>query len=427
MRILIIGAGLAGLTCARVLQQRGHDVLLFEASDDVGGRVRSDYVDGYILDRGFQVLFDAYPAVQRQLDLQALDLRAFDPGAIICFHGKRTTFTDPLRDHNVRDVLTAALTPAATLGDKVCTALLALQLLGQSIEQVLAGPDTTTVEYLRQRGFSERIIDIFFRPFFGGIFLDRSLQTSAKCFKYDFKMLSEGNATVPAGGMGAISRQIAAPLRAQNAIYCNQLVEMLHMKDHHVSGVQLSDGTNVDGDIVIVATPAPETARLTGMTMPEDAVSTITLYFAGDQPMYRGKKILLNAALGAFVNNVQQLTNVAPTYAPPDKHLLSATVIGVPDMSDADLYRHALQDIQRMVTGDVEAQAALARYQPLQLYRIPYAQFAQPPGIHPTLPGNRTSVSALYLASETTEASSLNAAMISGEKCAACILEDWPC
>ncbi len=351
MRVLIIGAGLAGLTCARMLQQHDHTVLVFEASDDVGGRVRSDYADGYIFDRGFQVLFDAYPAVHRHLDLQALDLRAFDPGATIFCQGKRTTLTDPLRDHNVGDVLTAAVTPAATLLDKMRTLLLSLQLRSQPIEQVLAGKDCTTMEYLRQRGFSERIIDTFFRPFYGGIFLDRTLQTSAKCFKYDFKMLSEGNTTIPAGGIGAISRQIAEPLRAQNSIYCNQPVEMLRMKNNCVVGVHLSDGTEVDGDVIIVATPAPEAARLIDMAMPEDAVSTVTLYFTGDQPIYRGKKILLNAMPDAFVNNAQLLTNVAPTYAPPNKHLLSVTVLGVPDMSDSDLYRYALQDMHRHGCG----------------------------------------------------------------------------
>lgn len=139
MRVLIIGAGPAGLTCGRILHAHGFEVTILEASDGVGGRVRSDYVDGFILDRGFQVLFDAYPAVRRHLDLPALDLRAFDPGAIICLNGRQTVLTDPLRDHGVKDVLATAITPAATLRDKVRTLMLFLQLRRQSIQRILAG------------------------------------------------------------------------------------------------------------------------------------------------------------------------------------------------------------------------------------------------------------------------------------------------
>lgn len=426
MHVLVVGAGLAGLTCARMLQQHGVAVQVVEATDGVGGRVRSDYADGYTFDRGFQVLFDAYPAVQRHLDLDALDLRAFDPGAIMCHNGQRAVLTDPLRDRSMRDVFAAALTPAATLRDKARTLLLSLHLHSQSIEQVLAGEDTTTLAYLRQRGFSKQIIDVFFRPFYGGIFLDRSLQTSAKCFKFDFKMLSDGNTVVPARGIGAISEQLAAPLLAQERVRLNSPVESLVMQDGRVSGVRLTDGAQVAADVVVIATPAPVAARLTGLPMPEGALQTVTLYFAGDQPIYSGKKIMLNAAPDAFVNNVQQLTNIAPSYAPPGKHLLSATVLGVPDVNDTELYKRALHDLHRMVAGDVEAQAALATYQPLRLYPIPYAQFTQPPGIHPMLPDNRTPLSDVYFASEFTEASSLNAAMISGEKCAKYILNAPP-
>lgn len=236
-------------------------------------------------------------------------------------------------------------------------------------------------------------------------------------------MLSEGNTVVPAGGMGCISEQLATPLHGH--VQRHQRVEAVLRQDNRVVGVQLADGAKLDADTVVVATPAPEAARLTGLPEPAGAVSTTTLYFVGDQPIYRGKKIVLNAATDAFVNNAQQLTNIAPTYAPPGKHLLSATVLAVPNMSDHELYRHALRDLHRMFEGNVQAQAALARYQPLRVYRIPYAQFAQPAGIHASLPQNRTSCAGLYIAAEFTEASSLNAAMISGEKCAACIFEDY--
>lgn len=422
MHVLVVGAGLAGLTCARLLGQHGLSVTLLEASDGVGGRVRSDTADGYVFDRGFQVLFDSYPAVQRQLDLAALDLRRFDPGAIICFEGRRAVLSDPLRDPGA--ALEAALTPAVAPLDKLRTLRLALKLRAQTVDEVLAGEDRTTLDELRAQGFGQQIIERFFRPFYGGIFLDRSLQTSAKCFRFDFKMLSEGYAAVPAHGIGQISAQLAAALPSHVQVRLRAPVERLLREDGRVSGVALADGETLPADLVVLAAPAPEIARLSGLAVPQEALQTTTLYFAGDRPCYSGRKILLNAAPDAFVNNAQLLTNVAPSYAPPGRHLLSATVLGSPVLSDAELERRALADLQRMFAGDIAAQAALASYQPLRLYRIAYAQFAQPPGIHPHLPDNRSGQTGLYLASECTEASSLNAAMVSGEKCAACVLED---
>jgi phytoene dehydrogenase-like protein len=424
MHVLIIGAGLAGLTCARELERYGVDITILEASDGVGGRVRSDVDDGYIFDRGFQVLFDAYPAAQRQLDLRALDLQPFDPGAIICVNRRRAVLTDSLRDRDLMASLDAALTTVVSPIDKVRTLQLALSLRSQTIDEILSGDDESSLAYLRRQGFSERIIDVFFRPFYGGIFLDRSLQTSAKCFKYDFKMLSEGQTVLPAAGMGRISEQLAQPLSARSAVRLNAYVSDLIEDDERVHGARLVNGDIVRADAVVIATNAQEATRLSGLPTPDGLLQTVTLYFAGDQPIYRGKKILLNAARDAFVNNAQLLTNIAPTYAPPGKHLLSATVLGMPVMSDEDLFKRTLRDLHRMFAGDVQAQAALAQYQPLRLYRIAYAQFSQPPGVHPTLPDNRTEKRNLYFAAEFTEASSLNAAMISGEKCAACVIED---
>jgi phytoene dehydrogenase-like protein len=224
--------------------------------------------------------------------------------------------------------------------------------------------------------------------------------------------------------MGAIAEQLAAGLHARGRIRLRTPAESLIAEGDRVVGARLASGEELRADAVVIATPAPEAARLSGLPMPREARQTVTLYYAGDQAFYTGKKLLLNAAPDAFVNNAQLLSNVAPSYAPPGKHLLALTVIGMPEASDAELFRRGLLDVQRMFEGDITAQAALAGYQPLRLYRIAYAQFAQPPGIHPELPDNRSGREGLYFAAEFTEASSLNAAMISGEKCAAARVED---
>jgi phytoene dehydrogenase-like protein len=370
------------------------------------------------VDRGFRVLFTAYPAAQRQLDLKALDLRRMAPGAIIAHRTHRYVLTDPLRDP--ADAAGAAWTPAVTVADKLRTIALAARLRAQSIDKVLEGPDESTLQFLQQEGFSTRFINGFIRPFYGGIFLDRSLATSTKCFKFDFKMLAEGYAALPAGGIGAIAAQLARPLGDRVRLHTR--VAALRRDDGAVRGVRLADGAEMEADAVVVATEAPEAARLTGLPMPEGHVSTVNLHWVGTAPVYRGTKVVLNANPRPFVNNVTQISNVAPEYAPPDRPLLSASVLGVPAADDATLFARGMADLRRMWAGDHAALAALDGYEPLAIYRIPYSQFAQPPGIHPTLPDNSTPISGLYLAGEFTEAASQNASMLSGERAAVAVL-----
>lgn len=424
MAVVIIGAGLAGLTCARHLQRNDIPVLVLEAGDDVGGRVRSDHVDGFTLDRGFQVLFDAYPAVQRNLDLTALDLRPFDPGAIIYRDGRRTVLTDPLRDRNWRDVASTATSDAVSFLDKLRTIRLALAHNSEQDDQK-SEPDTESVlSYLQNQGFSTHGIDSFFRPFFGGILLQRDLMMSAAAFRFYLRMLVQGRAVLPADGMGAISRQLAAPIVEAGQVRLNSPVVGLLREEGRVSGVRLENGEELAAGAVVLATDARTATQLSGLETPGGALHSTAIYFAGTRPAYAGRKIVLNAAHDALVNNAQQLTNVVPEYAPPGQHLLSAVVLGWHSRDDRELAIDVMRDVRRMFTGDTEALRALESYYLLRVYRIQYSQFPQPPGIYGTLPANRTNQPGLYAAAEWTEGSSINGAMTSGERCAAAMIKD---
>lgn len=199
-KVLIVGGGLAGLACAIRLHQSGARPLIFEGSDGVGGRVRTDEVDGFLLDRGFQVFLDAYPEAGALLDMDKLDLRAFRPGALIYQTSGMRRIMDVLREP--RHLIESALAPVGSLADKLRVARLRWRLMRLSTEEIAGHEDMTTESYLKHAGFSPAMIDGFFRSFYGGIFLERELQTSSRMFEFTFKMFSQGSATLPSRGMG---------------------------------------------------------------------------------------------------------------------------------------------------------------------------------------------------------------------------------
>jgi phytoene dehydrogenase-like protein len=411
MKTIIVGAGLAGLTCAKVLRERGVEVAVFEASDGVGGRVRTDEQDGFLLDRGFQVYFTSYPVSRRHLDHGALDFRAFDPGAVVCEGNEKSVLSDPLRDPKA--LLPSLLSGAATFGDKLRTLDLAARTIqgGISAGAENGEPDTSTLEYLRAAGLSTRYIDSFFRPFYGGIFLNRGLTTSARVLRFTLRMLSTGRTVVPALGMGEIPRQLASRL-PEDAVRPDSPVGSLLRDGDRVVGIT-SGGREHEADAVVVATDAPAAGELTGEAVPEGAVGEACIYYETDG-IGDAKKILLNAEDAPFVNNAVQISNVSERYAPPGRHLLSAVALTGLELPDGEIYRRGIEDLSRWYPD--------ADFRPLALYRIPYGQFAQPPGIHGRLPENVTRTQGLFLAGEYTEDASINGSMLSGEKAAGAVL-----
>jgi phytoene dehydrogenase-like protein len=411
MRVVIVGAGLAGLTCAKVLRERSAQVAVFESSDGVGGRVRTDEQNGFLLDRGFQVCFTSYPVARRHLDYGALDFRDFDPGAIVCRGAEKSVLSDPLRDPKA--LVSSLLSDAATLGDKLRTLDLAVRT--HAVETSAGAEDgeadTSMLEYLESAGLSERYIDSFFRPFYGGITLKRGLTTSARVLRFTLKMLTSGRTVVPALGMGEIPRQLASRL-PEGTIRLDSPVQEFMREGERVTGVRAA-GDEHEADAVVVATDAPTAGALTGQAVPEGAVGEVCLYYETDG-LGSGKKILLNAENGAFVNNAVEMSNISEKYAPPDRHLLYAVALTGMNLPDAELFRRGIEDLSRWYPD--------ADFRPLSLRRIPYGQFAQPPGIHSTLPENRTKTPGLVLAGEYTEDASINGSMLSGEKAAEAVM-----
>ena len=208
--VLIIGAGLTGLSAARHLYRQNFSVKVLEATDRVGGRVKTDRVDGYLLDRGFQVLLTQYPETKEWLDYDALDLKPFAPGATILNEQGIHQVMDPFRVPTAAFKTLAA--PVGSLADKLRMLWLKNRLKGMTLEDIFAQPEITTLSAIQKYGFSERMLRNFFQPFIAGIFLENGLITSRREFDFVFKMFSEGDTAVPAQGMEEIPRQLVAQI-----------------------------------------------------------------------------------------------------------------------------------------------------------------------------------------------------------------------
>jgi phytoene dehydrogenase-like protein len=404
-RVLIVGAGLAGLTCAKVLREAGHDVRVLEASNGLGGRVRTDHsADGFLLDRGFQTLFDASPATREYLDYKSLNLRALAPGATIIKDGKW---------RRVGQLITT--------GDKLRLLRLRGTARRRSLDKIFHGRmrkgDRSVYDELQRRHFSEEgFIASFARPYLGSVLLDRDLSSSARMLYLVFKMLASGKTVLPEGGIGEITVQLAAHL-PPSAIRMETRVEGIVEADERAVGVTLTGGEEMQGDAVVVATDAPSAAALTGLELPTEGLSAACIYFASTEKLYDGAMLLLNANPDPFVNHAVQISNLSAAYAPKGQHLLSATVLGAPEMNDADLVARCRVDMAAWFPGK-----DLAKLRQVGLYRIKFAQLRQPPGVFSTLPPNATPTAGLFLAGEYTESSSIDGAIRSGALAAQAVI-----
>ena len=414
--VAVVGGGLAGLVAARHLAAADVAVELYEREPTVGGRVRTVREDGFTFDRGFQVLFTAYPAARRELEYDPLDLRAFTPGATIARPGRRSVLSDPVRDPGA---LTETLfNTDVRFTDKLRTFVLQRELERRDPEDVFPSDDTDIQSYLADRGFSRRFVENFAAPFYGGITLDRSLDTSSAVFEYTFKMLSAGRIAIPAAGMQAIPDQLADRAREAGAsISTDATVEAVERNE---DGVSLDvDGAAVDADAVIVATDPATAADLTGVATPSGANGCVTQYFSlpEEVPLDASKRLILNAA-DESPNQVAPLSAVAPEYAPDGEQLLSATFLGVPDDADEELAAQV-----RDALASWYPSRNFGRLEHLRTERVEFAQFAQPPGFRDSLPAVDAPEGSVYLAGDYTDWSSINGALDSGRRAAEAVLD----
>lgn len=414
--VIVIGGGLAGLACALRLQQQGIEALLLEGADRVGGRVRTDRVEGFALDRGFQVYLTAYPEGRRVLDLEALGLRPFYPGALVRRRGRFHKVADPWR--HPLDGIAGLASPVGTLGDKLKVRALRRRACGGTVDERLSAPQTTTLEALRGDGFSEGMIDAFFRPFLGGVFLERELQTSSRMLEFVFRMFSVGDAALPVSGMQAIPEQLSLRLPV-GAVRTDTVVVGVDRE-----GVTLAGGKRLPARAVVIATEGPEAVRLAARDLgvrvgPAPAARGATcLYFAASKPPVAEPILVLAGDGDGPVNNLCVPSQVQPGYAPPGASLVSVTVVGVPALGDAALLAVVLDQL----TGWFGA--AVRGWQHLRTYRIPYAlPSATPAELDPPSRPVRLR-DGLYVAGDHRETPSIQGALVSGRLAAEALIAE---
>jgi phytoene dehydrogenase-like protein len=408
--VLIVGAGLAGLCCARRLHEEGIDCQILERSDGVGGRVRTDTVEGFQLDRGFQVLLTAYPEAKRVLDYRALNLQPFYPGALVRVGGRFHRVADPWR--RPLDGLRSVFSPVGTLRDKYRVAQLRRRVRSGSLDALWQRPETSTREALETAGFSNTMVDRFFRPFFGGVFLESEFKTSSRMFEFVYRMFSLGDIALPAGGMGAIPAQLAAALPPQ-AIRLRTEVAAIE-----TDTVTLTSGERLNAHAVVVATEGPVAAQLLDRVLAPGSRRVTCVYFSAESPPVTEPVLILNGEGRGLVNNLCVPSVVATSYAPAGAALVSATVLGYPELREAALEQAVREQLTEWFGQTVQ------QWRHLRTYRIVHAL---PEQASPTVAVSDRSLRVrpgLYLCGDHLGHASIQGAMVSGRRAAEAIIED---
>lgn len=409
--VVIVGGGLAGLACALELSTGGARPLVLEAEEEVGGRVRTDVHDeGFLLDRGFQVLLEAYPECRRLLDYEALELRAFYPGALVWTGERFTRFSDPYR--RPADAMASLASPPGSFTDKLRITQLRKEVRAGSPEELLSGPDVTIREDLEAAGFSQEMIRGFFKPFFGGVLLNPELSDSSRIFRYIFRMFSEGEISVPAGGMGEIPRQLALGLPEGSLRTGTRVVAVTD------SGVELETGEEIRVPAVVLATEGPEAARLhPGVPVP-GSKGVSCLYFAAPEPPVEEPILVLNGSGSGPVNNLAVMNRISGNYAPEGQNLVSVTCLEAGAGAEAGLER----DVRRQLRGWYGA--AVDEWSLLRSYRIRHAQPSQPPGTLEPAERSVRLASGRFVCGDHRETASLQGALNSGRRAARAVLQE---
>ncbi len=407
--IYIIGAGVAGLVAAIELEKAGYSPVILEGSGGIGGRMKTDEVDGFLLDHGFQVLLTAYPEAKKYLDFTALNLKYFEPGAVI--FGTKETFiiSDPLR--NPLKVVSMAFSQVGSFLDKVKMFNLTQMLKNKSIDEIFNQKSIPTHQYLNEYGFTEQFIANFFKPFFRGIFLEKELNTSSRMFEFVFKMFSQGKGAVPEKGMIEIPNMLRRQLKTTQIIFNSKVTSVQGQEIH------LENGESIQPDRLIIATqPDRFMKQLQGQFAKPKSV--ITLYFSLHKSFMSRAMLGLIPRENHLINNLVFMTDVSSAYSSNGRALLSVSILDT-DLKEKELIKAVQNELESLSHINAEYFKFVKSY---------YINYAIPTvdDMKNTIPFTECKISDhVFLAGDYLLNGSINAAMASGRIAAEAVVHSY--
>jgi protoporphyrinogen oxidase len=331
---IIIGAGVSGLVAAIEMEKAGFTPLILEATESVGGRLKTDQESDLPIDHGFQVLLSDYSEAQKYLDFDSLDLIRFKPGSVIFKNGKQQKIGDPRRDISfLWSTLTSSI---GSFSDKLRILKLSNKLKKKSIEDIFLTPEVSTLDYLRGLGFSNTIIESFFQPFFAGIFLEEKLGTSSRMFEFVYKMFGTGYATIPRNGIQEIPKQLAAQLN-QSTFRFNTLVTQIENKTVH-----LENGEKLIADQIIIATDSNSILNKNNKSEVKWK-SCYNIYLESESSVFNQPIIGLLSDKKLLVNNFHFLSDVFGG----KKEILSVTVVKSHTFSESEMVQKVKNELEQ--------------------------------------------------------------------------------
>lgn len=403
--VLVVGAGLAGLQCARELQAAGREVVVWEASDAVGGRIRTDRVDGFLVDRGFQVLNPAYPAVRQWVDVDALALQAFGAGLRVRLPDNLAVLAHPLREPGLilQTLRSGILSPRAVVG------LLRWAVPAFAGPLRRSGQDVALRDALDRAGCSGELRTVVER-FLAGVLLEDEGSTSNNFALQLVRVFAAGVPGLPREGMQALPQQLADALAAP--VRTSTRVEKIRPDGN--GALVTAAGTAIRARHVVLAADPVDAARLAGSEAPA-MKGVLTHWFAADSAPTDARMLCIDGRTrpGGPLLNAAVISNSAPSYAPAGRQLIQTSALfgaGRPVPSDADVLRHA---------GDIFG-CSTAGWELVARHEIAHALPVQPPPLRTRQPVEGPD--GITVCGDHRETASIQGALVSGHRAALAVL-----
>ena len=351
--IIIIGSGVSGLTCAKILNDNNKKFVLYESQPQVGGRMSTDLVGEHKLDRGFQVFIKGYPLYKSLLDVDQLSLHSFLPGALIRLNNRFYKVVDPFR--NIVEGMKSVFTPIGSFLDKLKILKLRISLIFKKSDNFKN--NISTYEYLKDTGFSEQMINNFFVPFFGSVLLDKDLSTVKSTFETVYKAMSSNNICLLENGIVDFPKSIYNQLPKDQFCFNSQVTSI---NDHIVT---FADGSSTSSQTIIVATDAATASNLTQSFEAPQFCGSTCLYFVTTKELIREPMIITNAGEG-IIDTICCLTNVTQSYS--SQHLISVNINKI-------ISGISHEEIVKSITLELSSWFPEINFEFVKLYEIPDA------------------------------------------------------